>query len=165
MSIRFKLTFFMTTTVLITSLLSLVFIVLSIKKQFEHRFYESTKAILDSAAIDIETDFTRGFLYAQNWSEDSDLVNWIEFGCPDGELKNTVMEKFQKLAAKDGIISVFIASEKTQTNYMSDADRIVQVGRLNKTNPSDTWFYTTLRLKDKTTFFINENKETGLTGL
>ena len=165
MTIRFKLTSFMATTVLITSFLNLTFTVLSIRKRFEKQFYDNTKAILDSAAIDIENDFTRGFLYAQNWSEDTEVIKWIERGCPDGELKDTVMEKFHNLTEKDGIISVFIAGKKIQTNYMSDANKVIQVGRLSETNASDSWFYTTLKLKEKITFFINENKETGLTGL
>ena len=41
----------------------------------------------------------------------------------------------------------------------------MKVGKLSSKNDSDTWFYTTLELKDPITFFINKNKETGLTAL
>ena len=110
MTIRFKLTFFMTVTVLITVLLSLTFTVISVRRKFEQRFYENTKAILDSAAIDLEADFIRGFASAQHLSEDPSVIAWLEQGEPEGALKTDVMQKFHKLAAKDAIISVFIAS-------------------------------------------------------
>ena len=165
MTIRFKLTFFMTITVLITASLSLTFTVISVRRKFEQRFYENTKAILDSATIDLEADFIRGFAAAQYLSEDPSVIAWLEQGEPEGALKTDVMQKFHKLAAKDAIISVFIASRITETNYMSDANKIVQVGKLQQTDSSDSWFYTTLNLKDPITFFINKNKETNLTGL
>jgi len=75
------------------------------------------------------------------------------------------MRDFQRLASKENIISVFIAGARAGTNYMSDANKAIQVGKLDPGNTSDTWFYTTLQLKDPITFFINKNKETGLTGL
>ncbi len=165
MSIRFKLTLFMTITVLVTAALSLAFMVLSVRRKFEQRFYENSKAILDSAAIKLETDFIKGFSAAQYWSENYNVISWVEQGQPEGTLKSEVMRDFQKLASKENIISVFIAGAQAETNYMSDANRVVQVGKLNPGNASDTWFYTTLQLKDPVTFFINKNKETGLTGL
>lgn len=48
-------------TVLVTASLSLTFMVLSVRRKFEQRFYEDSKAMLDSAAIDLKTDFIRGF--------------------------------------------------------------------------------------------------------
>ena len=165
MSIRSKLTLFMIITVLVTASLSLTFMVLSVRRKFEQRFYEDSKAMLDSAAINLEVAFTRGFAAAQNWSENYNLISWVEQGQPEGNLKSDVMRDFQKLAAKENIISVFIAGAQTQTNYMSDANRVIQVGKLDSGNTSDAWFYTTLQLKDPITFFINKNKETGLTGL
>ena len=165
MSIRFKLTLFMTITVLVTASLSLAFMVLSVRRKFEQRFYEDSKAMLNSAAINLETDFIKGFSAAQYWSENHNLISWVKQGQPEGTLKTEVMRDFQKLASKENIISVFIAGSQAETNYMSDANRVVQVGKLDPGNPSDTWFYTTLLLKDPVTFFINKNKETGLTGL
>lgn len=165
MSIRFKLTLFMIITVLITASLSLTFMVLSVRRKFEQRFYEDSKAMLDSAAINLKTDFTKGFSAAQYWAENHNLISWVEQGQPEGNLKNDVMQDFQNLASKENIISVFIAGARAETNYMSDANRVVQVGKLDPGNASDTWFYTTLQLKDPITFFINQNKETGLTGL
>ena len=165
MSIRFKLTLFMTVIVLITAALSLTFMVLSVRKKFEQRFYEDSQAMLDSAAINLKTDFIKGFSAAQYWSENHNLITWVEQGQPEGSLKATVMQDFQNLASKENIISVFIAGVQTETNYMSDANKVVQVGKLSANNASDTWFYTTLQLKDPITFFINKNKETGLTGL
>ncbi|QUY17242.1 methyl-accepting chemotaxis protein [Treponema vincentii] len=165
MSIRSKLTLFMMIAVLVTASLSLTFMVLSVRRKFEQRFYEDSKAMLDSAAINLEVAFTRGFAAAQNWSENYNLISWVEQGQPEGNLKSDVMRDFQKLAAKENIISVFIAGAQTQTNYMSDANRVIQVGKLDSGNTSDAWFYTTLQLKDPITFFINKNKETGLTGL
>ena len=165
MSIRSKLTLFMMIAVLVTASLSLTFMVLSVRRKFEQRFYEDSKAMLDSAAINLEVAFTRGFAAAQNWSENYNLISWVEQGQPEGNLKSDVMRDFQKLAAKENIISVFIAGAQTQTNYMSDANRVIQVGKLDSGNTSDAWFYTTLQLKDPITFFINKNKETGLTCL
>lgn len=165
MTIRFKLTFFTGLTLVLTVACTIGFTVLSVKTKFESRFYESTQGILDSAAIDMETEFIRGFLYAEHWSEDAELIKWINSGESEGDLKINVMDKFKDLALKENIISVFVASVKSQTNYQSDINKTIQTGKLNKNNPSDEWFYTTINLKDKTTFFINENKETGLTGL
>ncbi|QOW60593.1 cache domain-containing protein [Treponema pedis] len=165
MTIRFKLTFFTGLTLVLTVACTIGFTVLSVKTKFENRFYESTQGILDSAAIDMETEFIRGFLYAEHWSEDAELIKWINSGESEGDLKINVMDKFKDLALKENIISVFVASVKSQTNYQSDINKTIQTGKLNKNNTSDEWFYTTINLKDKTTFFINENKETGLTGL
>ena len=165
MSIRFKLTLFMIITLLVTASLSLTFMVLSVRRKFEQRFYEDSKAMLDSAAINLKTDFIKGFSIAQFWSENHNLISWVEQGQPEGNLKIDVMRDFQKLASKDNIISVFIAGAIAEANYQSDANRAVKVGKLNAKNDSDTWFYTTLQLKDPITFFINKNKETGLTAL
>ena len=165
MSIRFKLSLFMIITVLVTATLSLTFMVLSVRRKFEQRFYESTKAILDSAAINLKTDFIRGFSAAQYWSENNNLINWVEQGQPEGALKAEVMRDFQSLASQENIISVFVAGAKAEANYQSDANKAVKVGKLSSKNDSDTWFYTTLQLKDPITFFINKNKETGLTAL
>ena len=165
MSIRFKLTLFMIITLLVTASLSLTFMVLSVRRKFEQRFYEDSKAMLDSAAINLKTDFIKGFSIAQFWSENHNLISWVEQGQPEGNLKTDVMRDFQKLASKDNIISVFIAGAIAEANYQSDANRAVKVGKLNAKNDSDTWFYTTLQLKDPITFFINKNKETGLTAL
>lgn len=76
MSIRFKLTLFMTITVLVTAALSFTFMVVSVHRKFERRFYEDTKAILDSAAINLETDLIKGFSAAQHWSENHNLISW-----------------------------------------------------------------------------------------
>lgn len=165
MSIRFKLSLFMIITVLVTATLSLTFMVLSVRRKFEQRFYESTKAILNSAAINLKTDFIRGFSAAQYWSENNNLINWVEQGQPEGALKAEVMRDFQSLASQENIISVFVAGAKAEANYQSDANKAVKVGKLSSKNDSDTWFYTTLQLKDPITFFINKNKETGLTAL
>lgn len=165
MSIRSKLTLFMMIAVLVTASLSLTFMVLSVRKKFEQRFYEDTHAMLDSAAINLKVAFVRGFSAAQNWSENYNLISWVEQGQPEGNLKGEVMRDFQKLASKDNIISVFIAGARAETNYQSDANKVVKVGKLSTKNDSDTWFYTTLQLKDPITFFINKNKETGLTAL
>ena len=152
-------------TLLVTASLSLTFMVLSVRRKFEQRFYEDSKAMLDSAAINLKTDFIKGFSIAQFWSENHNLISWVEQGQPEGNLKIDVMRDFQKLASKDNIISVFIAGAIAEANYQSDANRAVKVGKLNAKNDSDTWFYTTLQLKDPITFFINKNKETGLTAL
>ena len=152
-------------TVLVTASLSLTFMVLSVRRKFEQRFYEDSKAMLDSAAINLKTDFIKGFSAAQYWAENYNLISWVEQGQPEGSLKTDVMRDFQNLASKENIISVFIAGARAETNYMSDANRVVQVGKLDPGNTSDAWFYTTLQLKDPITFFINKNKETGLTGL
>ena len=165
MSIRFKLTLFMIITVLVTASLSLTFMVLSVRRKFEQRFYEDSEGMLNSAAINLKTDFTKGFSAAQYWSENHNLISWVEQGQPEGNLKADVMRDFQRLASKENIISVFIAGARAGTNYMSDANKAIQVGKLDPGNTSDTWFYTTLQLKDPITFFINKNKETGLTGL
>lgn len=165
MTIRSKLTLSTALVLVFTVLAVIGFTVLSVETRFEKRFYENTKGILNSAVIDIKTDFTQAFLYAEYWSEDTELIKWFESGESEGELKTSVMRKFKNLTEKENIISVFAASVNSQTNYMSDANKIIQVGALTKTNPSDEWFYTTVALKEKTTFFINKNKETGLTGL
>ena len=165
MSIRSKLTLFMMITVLVTASLSLTFMVLSVRRKFEQRFYEDSKAMLDSAAIDLKTDFIRGFSAAQYWSENRNLIDWVEQGQPEGNLKTDVMQDFHNLTSKDHIISVFIAGARAEANYQSDANRVVKVGKLSAKNDSDTWFYTTLQRKDPVTFFINKNKETGLTAL
>ena len=165
MSIRFKLTLFMIITVLVTASLSLTFMVLSVRRKFEQRFYEDSEGMLNSAAINLKNDFTKGFSAAQYWSENHNLISWVEQGQPEGTLKADVMRDFQRLASKENIISVFIAGARAGTNYMSDANKAIQVGKLDPGNTSDTWFYTTLQLKDPITFFINKNKETGLTGL
>lgn len=65
-------------TVLVTASLSLTFMVLSVRRKFEQRFYEDSKAMLDSAAIDLKTDFIRGFSAAQYWSENRNPVDWVE---------------------------------------------------------------------------------------
>lgn len=75
------------------------------------------------------------------------------------------MQDFHNLTSKDHIISVFIAGARAEANYQSDANRVVKVGKLSAKNASDTWFYTTLQRKAPVTFFINQNKETGLTAL
>lgn len=80
MSIRSKLTLFMMIAVLVTASLSLTFMVLSVRKKFEQRFYEDTHAMLDSAAINLEVTFIRGFSAAQNWSENYNLISWVEQG-------------------------------------------------------------------------------------
>jgi len=152
-------------TVLVTASLSLTFMVLSVRRKFEQRFYEDSKAMLDSAAINLKTDFTKGFSAAQFWSENHNLISWVEQGQPEGNLKADVMRDFQKLASTENIISVFIAGAIAEANYQSDANKTVKVGKLSANNDSDTWFYTTLQLKDPITFFINKNKETGLTAL
>ena len=152
-------------TLLVTASLSLTFMILSVRRKFKQRFYEDSKAMLDSAAINLKTDFIKGFSIAQFWSENHNLISWVEQGQPEGNLKTDVMRDFQKLASKDNIISVFIAGAIAEANYQSDANRAVKVGKLNAKNDSDTWFYTTLQLKDPITFFINKNKETGLTAL
>ena len=157
MSIRFKLTLFMTITVLVTASLSLAFMVLSVRRKFEQRFYEDSKAMLNSAAINLETDFIKGFSAAQYWSENHNLISWVKQGQPEGTLKTEVMRDFQKLASKENIISVFIAGSQAETNYMSDANRVVQVGKLDPGNPSDTWFYPPLLLEDPVPFFIHNN--------
>jgi len=165
MTIRFKLTFFTLAAVILTVGLCSVFNVLSVRAKFEQTFYKNTRGILDSASIDIESNFIKGFLYAQNWSEDSELIDWLNSGEETGELKTNVMQKFKNLAERADIISVFIASLGSKTNYMSDANRVIQVGKLNENDSSDEWFFKTIKLQEKTTFFINKNKETGLTGL
>ena len=137
MSIRFKLTLFMIITVLITASLSLTFMVLSVRRKFEQRFYEDSKAMLDSAAINLKTDFTKGFSAAQYWAENHNLISWVEQGQPEGNLKGEVMRDFQKLASKDNIISVFIAGAQAETNYQSDANRVVKVGKMSTKNDSD----------------------------
>ena len=165
MTIRFKLTFFMASTVFITVLTCLTLTVVSTKRKFERSFHENTRNILDSATLDIKLDFMRGFFYAQDWAEDLDVISWLREHEPEGPLKDEVMTKFNKLISKEKIISGFIASDNTQTNYMSDSNKAVQVGALNRSNPSDSWFYTTIALPEKVTFFINKNKETNLMGL
>lgn len=165
MTIRFKLTFFTLAAVILAVGLCSVFSVISVRAKFEQTFYQNTRGILDSASIDIESNFIKGFLYAQNWSEDSELIDWLNSGEEAGELKTNVMQKFKNLSERSDIISVFIASLGSKTNYMSDANRVIQVGKLDKNNSSDEWFFKTIKLQEKTTFFINKNKETGLTGL
>ncbi|MFC2385040.1 MAG: hypothetical protein ACFNP5_07730, partial [Hoylesella saccharolytica] len=87
MSIRFKLTLFMIITVLVTASLSLTFMVLSVRRKFEQRFYEDSEGMLNSAAINLKTDFTKGFSAAQYWSENHNLISWVEQGQPEGTLK------------------------------------------------------------------------------
>ena len=165
MTIRFKLTFFTLMAVILAVGLCSIFNVLSVRAKFEYAFYKNTRGILDSASIDIESDFIKGFLYAQNWSEDSELIDWLNSGEETGELKTNVMRKFKNLSERADIISVFVASLGSKTNYMSDANKVIQVGKLDKNDSSDEWFFKTIKLQEKTTFFINKNKETGLTGL
>ena len=96
MSIRFKLTLFMIITVLVTASLSLTFMVLSVRRKFEQRFYEDSEGMLNSAAINLKTDFTKGFSAAQYWSENHNLISWVEQGQPEGTLKADVMRDFQR---------------------------------------------------------------------
>ena len=140
MTIRFKLTFFTLTAVILAVGLCSVFSVISVRAKFEQTFYQNTRGILDSASIDIESNFIKGFLYAQNWAEDSELIDWLNSGEEAGELKTNVMRKFKNLSERANIISVFIASLGSNTNYMSDANRVIQVGKLDKNNSSDEWF-------------------------
>lgn len=162
MSIRSKLTLFMIITVLVTASLSLTFMVLSVRKKFEQRFYEDTHAMLDSAAINLEVAFVRGFSAAQYWAGNHNLIDLVEQGQPEGNLKGEVMRDFQKLASKDNIISVFIAGARAETNYQSDANRVVKIGKLSTKNDSDAWFYTTLQLKDPITFLSIKIKKPAL---
>lgn len=165
MTIRSKLTFFMMGTVIFTVFLTITFTIISIKKEFENQFYSTAKGLLDSATIELEADFARGLFQVKSWTEDTELIDWISNSEPEGSLKDSVIQKFKNLAYQEGVVSVFVASLQSLKNYQSDASKNIKTGILNSANTSDSWFFTTLKLKDKTTFFINQNKETGLTAL
>lgn len=99
MTIRFKLTFFILTAIIAAVLLCNAFSSISIQTKFEQNFYLNTQGILDSASIDIESNFIKGFLHAQHWAEDSELIDWLKQNEEDGELKTNVMRKFKNLAS------------------------------------------------------------------
>ena len=115
MTIRFKLTFFTLAAVILAVGLCSVFSVISVRAKFEQTFYRNTRGILDSASIDIESNFIKGFLYAQNWAEDSELIDWLNSGEEAGELKTNVMKKFKNLSERAGVTYLLSPGENPTT--------------------------------------------------
>lgn len=165
MTLRTKLTLFTVTAVIISVTIALGFSIFSVRKHFESQFYKSTDGILNSASIDLQSDLLFGYSRSESWAHNPMVIDWLNDGAPDNDDKEAIMKRLKEFAAEEHIIASWVSSVDTQDYYITDAQHNIQYSRLKENEPSDAWFFKTIKLKDKITFNINKSKETGITAL
>ncbi len=165
MSLRLKLTLTLIMTVTIAVGVALGLSIFSVRQLVERQFYKRVPGILASASIDLQSDLSFGYSRSESWATNPAVINWLNGGEQEGDLKESIIRRLEEFAAEEHIIASWVSSTTTYNHYMTDANRKVQYSRLSESEPADQWFFKTLKLTEKITFNINKSKETGVTGL
>ena len=165
MSLRFKLTLTLIMTVTVAVGVALGLSIFSVRKLVERQFYKRVPGILTSASIDLQSDLLFGYSRSDSWAKNPDVISWLNNGEKEDETKDSIMRRLEEFAAEERIIASWVSSAATYNHYITDAHKKVQYSQLKESDPSDEWFFKTLKLTEPITFNINKSKETGVTGL
>ena len=165
MSLRAKLIFFTTLIAGIATSVSLVVSIMLMRSSMEEQFLKSIPSILSNISIDLQADLSLGYSRADAWANNPLVIGWLEDGEPEGDEKEVVMKRLREFASEKSVISAWVSSSVTNNHYMTNQAKEVAYSKLSRTDSRDSWFFSSLQLKDPITFNINPNKETGVTGL
>ncbi|MGP1458428.1 MAG: methyl-accepting chemotaxis protein [Treponema sp.] len=165
MTLRSSLISFSVTLVGAAVVIALGFSLVSMRTNFENQFYKSTDAILANASIDLQSDLLFGYARSDAWATNPLVSDWLLAGEPEGEYKQTVMNRLVELSNEENVIMAWVASAATEHYYLTDANHNIKFSPLSRAEPSDSWFYNSLTLSERITFNIDPSKETGVTGL
>ena len=165
MTLRSKLTLTLITTVTVAVGIALGLSIFSVRQLVEQQFYKSIPGILTSASIDLQSDLLFGYSRSEAWAKNQLVIDWLNSGEPENEIKKAIMSRLEEFAGEERIIASWVSSAATKDHYMTNAHKQVQYSRLLESEPADEWFFKTVKLTEKITFNINKSKETGVTGL
>ncbi len=165
MSLRAKLIFFTTLIAGIATSVSLVVSIVLMRSSIEEQFLKSIPSMLSNISIDLQADLSLGYSRADAWANNPLVIGWLEDGEPEGDEKEVVMKRLRDFASEKSVISPWVSSSVTNNHYMTNQAKEVAYSKLSRTDSRDSWFFSSLQLKDPITFNINPNKETGVTGL
>jgi len=165
MSLRAKLISFTTIIAGTAAAVSLVVSIVLMRASMEEQFYRSIPAILSNISIDLQADLSLGYSRADAWANNQLVKKWLENGEREGEEKEIVMRRLREFASEKSVIAAFVSSADTHHHYMTNTNKEVVPSRLSESDERDAWFFTSIKLQDDITFFINPSKETGVTGL
>ena len=165
MSLRAKLISFTTIIAGVAATVSLAVSMALMRASMEEQFYNSIPAILSNISIDLQADLSLGYSRADAWANNPMVKKWLEDGEQEGEGKEAVMRRLREFALEKSVIASFISSANTHNHYMTNTSKEVVPSHLSESDERDTWFFTSIKLQDDITFFINPSKETGVTGL
>ena len=165
MSLRAKLITFTTIIAGVATVVSLVVSIMLMRGSMEEQFLKSIPSVLSNISIDLQADLSLGYSRAEAWANNPLVISWLENGEPEGDEKEVVMKRLHEFASEKSVIAAFVSSAGTNNHYITNTEKKVVSSKLNKGDPNDVWFFSSLALQDNITFFINPSKETGVTGL
>jgi len=165
MSLRAKLISFTTLIAGVATAVSLIVSIVLMRATMEEQFLNSIPSILSNISIDLQADLSLGYSRAEAWANNPLVIQWLEDGEPEGDEKEVVMKRVREFAHEKSVISAWVSSASTNNHYMTNQAKEVAYSRLSQTDPRDSWFFSSLMLREPITFNINPNKETGVTGL
>jgi methyl-accepting chemotaxis protein len=141
MKLRNKFSILISIIIITASVSSLILTVVPLKIFLRERFYSEVSSILNASKSDIEVEIARGWETALNLAGNKTLVKWFTSMERDEtagrEIKNTLLE----LSLRNKFKTTFAVNAFTN-NYWAKNEFI---NTLSEDNPSDRWFFNTLK--------------------
>lgn len=120
------------------------------------------KNIIELKAGSIDARLSRAIETSLNFASDPAVNLWFEGLEKDALLGRVVKEKLTQLQKNYDYFTSFAVSNRTH-NYWTADNKLLDV--VTETDPDDSWFFSSLKKKERVQINIDYNKELGETGV
>lgn len=163
MKIRTSVNLFLAAALGITIFGALTFTVLHTKTYIQKNFYKDVPFILEASCLDLQKDLAVGLALSENLAQHGYLVRWLEGYEQDSDGEKDVKEMMLKLSGNEAFSTCFVASKLTGSYYVVDKNNNIVRDQLYETEKKDDWFYSLMKMPQKTFYNVDYNKTLNIT--
>lgn len=161
MKLRNKFSLLISAIIITASVSSLILTIAPLKMFLRERFYNEVNSILSASKSGIEVEIARGWETALNLAGNKTLAKWFSSMERDDaagrEIKNILLE----LSLRNNFKTTFAVNAYTN-NYWAKNELI---NTLSEDNPSDRWFFNTLKSSKNMQLDLDYNAASDQTNL
>lgn len=163
MKIRTSVNIFLGSALAVAVCGALAFTVTYAQAYIENNFYNDIPFMLESSCSDLQTDLAVGLALSENLAEQDSLIRWFENREKDTADGTEVKNMLVRLGTTEGFSTAFAASEATGSYYVLDSNKNIIRDQLYENEEKDSWFYTLIKIPQKTFYNIDYNKTLNIT--